>query len=120
MGVGQLSERNEPIALNSAKLMLGRGWLHVGVAILKVVVHELGVVTLELLSQHLCIEWWVHGVLYDTSLLSSSLSRDTDKILILHFHLQDNLLRLHVYQREICETYTFNWDIQKCIKLPLK
>ena len=65
-----------------------------GVAILKIVVHEVSVVTLELLSQHLCIEGRVHGVLYDTCLLSVDLPRHTSKTYILNLHLQYNLLRL--------------------------
>lgn len=58
-----------------------------GVAVLKVVVHEVGVVVLELLSQHLCVERRVHSVLYDAGLFSVDLSRHTGQADILDLHL---------------------------------
>ena len=65
-----------------------------GVAIVEVVIHEVGVVVLQLLSQHLCVERRIHCVLYDADLLPLHLSRHTNKTGILYLHLKDNLLRL--------------------------
>ena len=67
-----------------------------GVTIVEVVFHEVGVVVLQLLSQHLCVKWRVHCVLYDADLLPLHLSRHTHKTGILYLHLKDNLLRLCV------------------------
>ena len=77
-----------------------------GVAILKVVVHEVSVVILELLSQHLCVERRVHGVLYDARLLSVDLPRHTSEAHILNLHLKYNLLRLQGRKVNLCETAT--------------
>jgi hypothetical protein len=68
----------------------------VGVAVLKVAVHEVGVVILELLSQHLSVQRRVHAVLYDTHLLSVGLPSGASQANVLNLHLQYNLLGLRV------------------------
>ena len=66
---------------------------------MKVAVQEVSVVTLELLSQHLCIKGRIHGVLYDAGLLPVDLPRHTSKTHVLNLHLQYNLLRLQGRKR---------------------
>ena len=46
----------------------------------------------ELLTQHLCIERWIHGMSYDAGLPSPVLSRD--KAGETHLHLKNHLVTL--------------------------
>ena len=49
--------------------------------------------TLDLLTQHLCVERWGHGVLYDAGLLPPCLTGYTQHN-VLHLNLKNHLSRL--------------------------